>query len=345
MRRVLLVLLVLTVLPAAADARPSFSRALRCGPAGAAHVSGELHATVRPYLRAHKRRARAYATLRGNADLTIETSAGASCGLEPTAVAAWNLPPVRFLVGAVPVVVVPHMTLYVSAEARAAQPITTRLHGSMRATAGLSYDGRVRRIGRFSQHFAADPPAGHAQGAVAARITPSVELLLYGQAGPRFDFGTGLEFESGPPRRLVAPVELSAGLSLPGLHVGPYRVLARTFPLANFAADRARIDWDTSADVDLHVWDASGRHTWFRESGIPGLLLSRDDTDGFGPETVEADGGDLTYGACDFDDHGAGRTMVTFSGGSAVVLTHEGDGALFPGGSYRPPVGWCQSRH
>jgi hypothetical protein len=194
------------------------------------------------------------------------------------------------------------------------------------------------------------------------RVTPSLELRVYGLAGPRFDFGTGLQFDSGPPRSVSVPVELRAGLQLPGLEVAPVTVLSRSIPLRRSVpaqtaapAERAHIDWDTAGDIDLHVWDARGRHTWFRESGIPGVVLSKDDTDGFGPETLEdsdPSGRALTYGLCFFDARGAGPTTVTarLTGAegtlrtSTATLHAEGDSALVSG-DFQPPAGWCEPRH
>jgi hypothetical protein len=328
-------------------------------------VDGSLNVALHPHVRAkwsgtRVRSARAVATLRGAVDLRVSASAGAACGLQAVPVATWNAPPLRFMAGAVPVVVVPRITVYLSAEARATLPATARIHGAVSATAGLRYDGRAHPVGRFSQHLSADSPAVKAKASLGARITPSVKLLLYGAAGPRFDFGTGLEFDAGPPRALSVPVDLSAGLRLPGLDVGPLTVLSRSIPLHlgrstphAEGSERARIEWDTNADIDLHVWDSEGRHASFRESGIPGLLLSKDDTDGYGPESVAEDapaGRPLTYGLCYFD--GAGRTTVSVrqtdpSGATAesqATLDREGDSALF-GDAYRPPVGWCQPRH
>lgn len=373
MRRVAIaVACVAALLPATAEARvparQRFSRALLCGPSGSARVDGSLNATIEPRLRlawagARVRSARAVATLRGRADLGIDATAGAACELEPTPVARWNAPPLRFAAGPVPVVVVPRITLYVAADARAGGPVRTRIHGAVEATAGLRYDGRVHRIGRFIHRLSADSPRTRSSGSLSARLIPSIELLLYGQAGPRFDFGTGLELDLGPPRRLSVPVEFSAGLRLPGLEAGPVTVLSRRIPLhlsapaaSEAPLERARIEWDTPADIDLHVWDESGRHTWFRESGIPGVLLSKDDTDGFGPETLEEDppgGRRLTYGLCYFANGGAGPTRVSVelpdAGGgvrrSEITLAARGDLAIVDGGGGgggpAPGSGWC----
>jgi hypothetical protein len=366
MRSLVVAFAVLAALPAVADGRQSFARALTCGNDGSAHVDGSLNVAVRPHVRARWsgrriRSARAIATLRGAIDLRVTASAGASCGLQAVPVASWNAPPLRFMAGAVPVVVVPRVTVYLSAEARATLPATSRIRGTVSATAGLRWDGRVHPVGRFSQRLSADAPVVKAHASLGARVTPSVKLLLYGAAGPRFDFGTGLEFDAEPPPKLSVPVELSAGLRLPGLDVGPLTVLSRSIPLplhrhstpSAEGSERARIQWDTGADIDLHVWDAEGRHTSFRESGIPGLLLSKDDTDGFGPESVMEDdpaGRALTYGLCYFD--GTGPTSVSVrsvdaSGSVATsqrTLEREGDSALL-GDAYRPQDGWCQPRH
>ncbi len=374
MRRALLVACaVVLLLPAAAQARAvparrSFTRALECGSAGSARVNGRLTASIEPRLRARWngtriRSARAVATLRGSAELGVQAEAGASCSLPVVPVSSWNAPAIRFQAGPVPIVVVPRVTLYVSAEARASVSASTRVHGTLTAVAGLRYDGRAHRIGRLRERLRADPPRAGSAASLSARVTPSLELLLYGQAGPRFDFGTGLQLDSGPPQRMSAPLEFSAGLRLPGLDVGPYTVLSRSIPLGAGRrtvaapaepAERVRIDWDTPADVDLHVWDENGRHTWFRESGIPGVLLSRDDTDGYGPETLDVDErtGQLTYGVCLFDARGAVATRVTAkiggpgTGGrtTAASLREEGDGAVFDG-PFEPPPGWCDGRH
>jgi hypothetical protein len=330
-------------------------------------VRGSLSAAVVPDLRLTRaggriRSVRAVATLSGSSDIAIDATGGASCGLGETPVATWFAPPIRFIAGPVPVVVVPKITIYVSAEVRAAGAGSTRVHGSLAATAGLRYDGRVHGISRFSQRLSAEPPAVRSEASGDVRLTPSLELRVYGLAGPRFDFGTGLQFDAGPPRAMSLPVELKAGLELPGLDVGPLTVLSRSIPLRRFLpsqtavpAERARIEWDTAADIDLHVWDASGRHTWFRASGIPGVVLSKDDTDGFGPETLEetdAAGRPLTYGLCLFDARGATATTVTArvtdaSGEartSTTALRAEGDSAVV-GDGFTPPAGWREPRH
>lgn len=366
----------------AAAAPRRFSSPLSCNAQVEAALDGSLAVGLAPALSlawAHGTitSAEARATFSGNADLGVRVGAGGVCSLAQTAVASWNAPPLEALLGPIPVVVIPRITLYVAGEARATTSAETRLTGAMTATAGLRFDGATHPIGSFRQSFEATPPAPRSDAAIGARVIPSVELLLYGQVGPRFDLSTGLQLDADasddPSWSVTAPVELSAGLRVPGLELPQRTVLSRSFPVAEGhgggggvppagesgqAPERARIRWNTDADVDLHVWDASGRHTWFRESGIPGVLLSRDDTDGFGPESLDEEPGtgrSFSYGLCFFDDNGgAGATDValrlTESDGtvreSARTLRGPGDAAVIESGpgAFVPPAGWCEPR-
>jgi hypothetical protein len=277
-------------------------------------------------------------------------------------------------------VIVPRTTLYVSGYAEAGAAEETAIHGSVRATAGLRYDGDVHAIGSFDHDFSWDPPAAVAKAAIGARVTPSITFLLYGEAGPRFDLSTGLELDASPGASpwwtLSAPVDLRAGFEVPGfddLSVPQQTVYGTTIPLAAAEADpapaeqqqpaasegveRARISWNTSAtDVDLHVWDERGNHASYTSpGGVAGGHLSEDDRHGFGPELFLDQAGPrtLTFGLCYFDDHGSGPTQVavrlTDPDGtvreSTRMLSRKGDSVLLgssPGGpGFAPPDGWC----
>jgi hypothetical protein len=253
------------------------------------------------------------------------------------------------------------------------------------ATAGLRWDGDVHPIGSFRHRLSWDDLSADGDVALGARVIPSVTFLLYGQAGPHFDFSTGLRLSVAPGGKgswtLSAPVELSAGLTVPAIarvNIPELTVFSRTFELASGTGwppgagadsppapdsrpggERVRIVWDTRAtDVDLHVWDAAGHHAWFRDpAAIPDGTLSEDDRYGYGPELfhdASPAGRALTYGLCYFDDVGAGPTHVsvriTDPGGtvreSTVTLSREGDHTLIgsspPGSGTVPPDGWCK---
>jgi hypothetical protein len=364
---------------ALAPRRRRFRAALGCGPGVEASVSGSLAVAVRPRLKLRwspggLEAASARVTVTGDASLSGRIAAAGWCSLGETAVARWDGPPLRLSVGPVPVVIVPRTTLYVAAEAVAGAALEAGIRGHVSATAGLRYDGAVHPVGSFAQHLSHTVQEARVTGELGARVIPSVTLLLYGRAGPRFDLAAGLQLDAhadgDPWWTLTAPVELSAGFEVPGLadlSIPQQTVLSRSLPLAQAERDRdsvsaagterARVTWDTDAtDVDLHVWDEAGHHAWFMApKGVPGGELAEDDRYGFGPEHFldSADGRTLTYGLCYFDDAGGVATMVTARiadpGGGVRqfkrTLASDGDHVLLgsspPGSGFTPAEGWC----
>lgn len=348
----------------------SFGSPLHCGAGVEGSVEGSLALSLDPkfdlsWSWGAVTHAKAAVTLRGDAALAASISAAGTCLLDETAVASWDAPPLRTFVGPIPVVVVPHTTLLLSAAAEAKAAVEAGLDGHLTAAAGLTYHGSVHPTGSFEPSFSFTPPAPHGAASLDARVIPSVTFLLYGQAGPRFDMSTGLHLDAEPGATpwwtLTAPVELRAGLSVPhldSLSVPQQTVFSRKFPLAQAPADdspagatgdamgrrRARIAWNTgSTDVDLHVWDSDGNHASYEAPGaIAGGLLSADDRDGFGPESFSDDGGgdgdgrSLTFGLCYFDDRGRGPTTVDVELADADgttrrltrTLTRMGEGVL-----------------
>jgi hypothetical protein len=282
------------------------------------------------------------------------TAAG-SCSLDETSVARWDAPPLRFALGPIPVVVVPRTDLFVSADGEAGGAVETQVHGALSATAGLRYDdGDVTPTGRFDPTFTGSATAPGAYAQLGARVSPAVTFLMYGQAGPRFDVSLGPQLDADPDGwQLALPVELRAGLDVPhldALSIPQQAVFSHSFPIAEQqgSAERARVSWDTRADVDLHVWDGSGRHAWFEANPITGSLLSRDDTDGFGPEVFSGGPDGLTYGLCLFDDNGAGSTHVSVrldGGAREAGYTRSGTGDhVVVGGGGAPADDWCRPR-
>jgi hypothetical protein len=372
----------------AAAARRNFRSLFSCTGLPRAELDGSLDVRLMPTFRLDWSldgvdSAEASATIQGDVDLAARIDAAGSCALAQTTVASWDAPPLEVALGPIPVVLVPRAALYVGGQIKAGGAIAVGVRGHLTAAAGLGYDGDVHPMGSFRPELSFTPPTVRVTAAVGARVVPSVSFLLYGQAGPRFDLSAGLRLEasagSSPWWRLGVPVELTAGLVVPNiddLRLPQQLVLGKTFPLAQADPDpapapgpaaggdgdageeRARISWDTGAtDVDLHVWDAAGRHAWFRDpAGVPGGGLSEDDRHGFGPELFfdRAGGRALTFGLCYFDDSGAGPTAVsvrlTDPGGavraSTHTLAHEGDhllvGSTPAGAGFVPPEGWCK---
>lgn len=373
----------------AAAAPRGFSSAFSCQGSVSAELTGSLGVSLTPHFAldwswGHINSASASATVRGDAALDASMDAAGSCALPQTSVASWDAPPLRFSIGPVPVVITPKTTLYVSGNADAGAAFSTGIHGSVSATAGLRYDGQVHPTGGFDEDFSYTAPNLRAHASAGARLIPSVEFLLYGEVGPRFDLSTGLQLDADPNANpwwtLTAPVDLSAGLSVPHfskLSVPQRSVYSRSFTLAQASSDdsppadpapqptedptpdkqRAQISWDTdNTDVDLHVWDEAGDHAWYsQQDGIPGGQLSDDITDGYGPEIFfdDSSGRTLTYGLCYFNDHDMGPTTVdvtlTDPNGEqhqfTETLDSTGDSVLLgsspAGSSFVPDDGWC----
>lgn len=375
----------------AAAAPQDFRSNFSCSGEVEASLTGSLSVRLDPSFKLNwswgrVKSAEASATLRGDADIAAHMSAAGSCELEQTQVARWNAPQLRFFIGPVPVVITPRTTLYVAGKGEAGAAFDTGIHGFVSATAGLRYDGHeVHPTGSFDHGFDYTPPSIRAHASLGGRVIPSVEFLLYGQVGPRFDLSAGLQLDADPANNpwwtLTAPVELSAGLSVPHFEkfsVPQQTVYSTSFTIAQAAMDeepapqpdpepepeptphnveRAHISWDTdSTDVDLHVWDENGNHAYFNNTAaIPTGELSGDDTDGFGPEYYFEDSSaqTLTFGLCYYNDRDVGPTdvSVTLTDPDGTVhdftqtLYFTGDYALLgssPAGSgFTPEDGWC----
>src|SRR5829696_3768743 len=103
------------------------------------------------------------------------------------------------------------------------------------------------------------------------------------------------------------------------------------------------LTWDSSADIDLQVYDLNRRHSGLRggaiENGIPGATHSANDTDGFGPETfADPSGRRVGYLVC----YGSGpQANVTLTdsgvgGGRYTAVLGPSD----PSHAYTTSVGW-----
>jgi hypothetical protein len=231
--------------PASRAPARGFRSALSCSSGVAAELDGSLSVRLIPSLELSWSlegidRAEAKATIRGDAELTATLTGTGACELPETSVARWDAPPLRFFAGPIPVVVVPRTNLFVAADASASAGVAIGLRGHVAATAGLSYDGDVHPIGSFSYAFSHTAPAQRVTGRLGAHLIPAITFLLYGQAGPRFDLSTGLELNAeangDPWWTLTAPVELRAGLDVPGLDdlaIPQQTVFSKTFQIAH----------------------------------------------------------------------------------------------------------------
>jgi hypothetical protein len=93
------------------------------------------------------------------------------------------------------------------------------------------------------------------------------------------------------------------------------------------------LTWDSTADIDLQVYDINGHHSGLQGgiivNGISGATHSANDTDGLGPETFDDPSG-----------HRVGYLVCYVSGPHAnVTLTDSGNG----GGRYTAGLGPTES--
>lgn len=246
--------------------------------------------------------ARVTGRVTADAQLKATAEAAAQCQIPETQLTSITLRPITFSIGPVPVVVVPKVTTYLSAEGEVEAQVESEVHGSMSATAGLEYDdGDYSPIADFDHGFGYTPPTPSANAELSATTTAKANLLFYGAGGPQMSFDAGAKLSADtaadPWWRLTAPVALHAELAIPTLRwEGASRtVYENEFTLAEAdgafsgetpgGTERATLTWNTLADIDLHIWDEQGNHAYYNNpDGIPNATLSTDDTDGYGPE-------------------------------------------------------------
>lgn len=161
------------------------------------------------------------ATVALSAGAHASAAAAISCTLGEKSIAEFHGRPVQFQVGPVPVVLTPNAAIFVDAAAKADAKISTGVTASISATAGVRWtkqDG-PSPISSFGKTFNFDPPALEAGGSLMANLTPKVNVLLYGVAGPQIAFKAGLDLEAditkSPWWGLTAPVDLTAELVVP----------------------------------------------------------------------------------------------------------------------------------
>lgn len=319
-------------------------------------LEADWHLGLRPRVDA-----RFEGTVRASAELAASVDGAASCTLDPVALLPRPVPlgVYTFSIGPVPVVLKPQAQLYLSADGEVRAGVSTNVSASVTANAGVEYrDRRFRGFGGLRPAFTFQPPALSASGSLQARLTPTVDVLVYGVAGPRIDLNAGLKLQADPAAepwwKLTAPMDLGAQLRLdawllhadsprfvvwsaepqiaaaaPGTAPAPPAPPPPPPPPAwppSLPANRAHMTWDSDADVDLHVWDESGAHTYFSQlTEIPDARLIVDVIDGYGPEDFVEDaqpGRRYTYGLCVYGGDGATVTLdLTDPGGATRQVT------------------------
>jgi hypothetical protein len=140
------------------------------------------------------------ATVAASLGMGAEADAGAHCetndpgiGLLPHEV---SLPDIDVQVGPVPVVITPRLQVYLSGSASITAKASLSIEQTASATVGVSWEhGQFSPIESFPEHFRQSfAPEGDATAEVA--LTPTVDTLIYGVAGPSFDIGAAAKFDA-----------------------------------------------------------------------------------------------------------------------------------------------------
>jgi alpha-tubulin suppressor-like RCC1 family protein/uncharacterized membrane protein YgcG len=140
------------------------------------------------------------ATASEKISLGASADAGASCsthspgiGLLPHAI---DLPPFDIQVGPIPVVVTPTLQLYLSGSASVTAKLSASVEQESKATVGASYEhGAFTPISSFTHRFGQSLTAEGNAGAEVA-LSPTVDMLIYGVAGPSFDIGAAAKISA-----------------------------------------------------------------------------------------------------------------------------------------------------
>lgn len=312
------------------------------------------------------------AFVRLDAGLSASAEARASCTAGPTEIGRYPLPTITTFAGPIPIVISPQLVLTLRADGSVSARTSSSITASIEGRAGVRYDHGFSPLGSIEPSFDYSPPALSASAHLGATLTPALDMLIYGLAGPEIFIDAGLSLDANegaaPWWTLTAPIKAGARLTVPALDLdsGDLVVYEDAVTLAEADTDpappthRATVTWNTDgSDVDLHIWDASGNHAWYGEQdGIPDATLSSDITDGYGPEVFSDQGTPpnrvVTYGLCYYDDHDTGPTTATIDitdpNGSirtySYTLAGDKSSVLVgrsPAGApgYTPPAGWC----
>jgi hypothetical protein len=172
-------------------------------------------------------------------ELSARADGSASCNAGPFKLFTKTLQPIAFSVGPIPVVVVPVISAFLSADGNVEVAVESEVHGSITAEAGIEYaHGQASPVGHFDKDFGWSPPEPEGNAHLEAKVSPTLDLLVYGVGGPEVQFNAGLALDANlfedPAWTLTAPVSLTAKLAIPALDIstGTLTVYQHTFPLA-----------------------------------------------------------------------------------------------------------------
>ena len=129
-------------------------------------------------------------TLTGSAGLSVEKHYD---------LAFVTLTPLTFVIGVVPVVLVPKITVSIDASGKIAASMSVGASEHFSATVGIRYSDGFHVIKEFSSGFDKQLASGSARLSIKGGVSLSQSLLLYGVAGPRLTESLYLDLVGKPP--------------------------------------------------------------------------------------------------------------------------------------------------
>jgi alpha-tubulin suppressor-like RCC1 family protein len=176
-----------------------------------------------------------------NASVEAAVSAAGSCSLGERELLKVKGPSVSGFVGPVPIVMTSDLTVYLDASAGVGGKFATSASAGFDASAGVAWTkaNGFSSTQSFEPHFDFQPPELSANANVDAHLTPTIDVLLYGIAGPRVALQTGVEFAADttqdPWWTLSIPVNVTGSIAIPALDLESPKldIYSRSFPLAD----------------------------------------------------------------------------------------------------------------
>ena len=134
------------------------------------------------------------------ASIKAALTASGSCSLAKTTLLTLKGPSISGFVGPIPVVMTSSLSVYLDATAEAKAELSTGASAGFDASAGIAWTkaNGFAPTQSFTSHFGFDPPQLSSSASVAANVTPTVDVLLYGIVGPQIALRTGVEFAADP---------------------------------------------------------------------------------------------------------------------------------------------------
>jgi len=225
----------------------ALSHALSCSGSASASASGSISFSSSLHMTGSWSLLHGITSASVSANASVAVSASASlnlagqCTLAKTRLLYLPGPSAAVFIGPVPVVLTSSLSVYLDASASASAAISTSASAQLSATAGVAWSrgGGFSPIDTLTPSFNYSPPSASASASADINVTPTLDVDLYGVAGPEIALKAGTAFNASttanPWWSLTAPISLTASLAIPSLDLSSpsLNLYSHTFSIAN----------------------------------------------------------------------------------------------------------------